>query len=179
PLERGRLVLDLAEHSYPRSVASRSPSAISTAPVIPSSARRTRERRRTSPALAATLAYAESHMSVMKQNTRPSASSAANDVPPNCGSRLVKNTAIFGFPRLLSRPCRYADRRARDGSAGWTARPRTAASSAAPPSHATKAAPAIRNATHAGPDAPRWAAAPAAAAIVQTAWPVATPAAVA
>ena len=24
---------------------------------------------------------------------------------PNCGSRLVKKTAIFGLPRLLSSPC--------------------------------------------------------------------------
>ncbi len=29
-----------------------------------------------------------------------------NGRAPNCGSRLVKNTAIFGLPRSLSRPRR-------------------------------------------------------------------------
>jgi hypothetical protein len=28
-----------------------------------------------------------------------------------CGRRLVKKAAIFGFARLLIRPCRYADGR--------------------------------------------------------------------
>src|SRR5512133_4268081 len=43
-------------------------------------------------------------MSVSVQNTEPSANSATKDCGANCGSRLVKKTAIFGLPRLLRRP---------------------------------------------------------------------------
>ena len=37
--------------------------------------------------------------------------SVGTDVP-NCGSRLVKNTAIFGLPRLLRNPARTESGRA-------------------------------------------------------------------
>ena len=40
----------------------------------------------------------------MSQNDGPAS------VVPNCGSRLVKKTAIFGLARLLTRPCRRASR---------------------------------------------------------------------
>jgi hypothetical protein len=49
-------------------------------------------------------------VSVIEQNTRPSSSSVENDVPPNWGSRLVKKTAIFGLPRLLTTPWPNATR---------------------------------------------------------------------
>jgi len=48
-----------------------------------------------------------SHESVMTQKQSPSVSSAANELmfgETNCGSRLGKNTAIFGFVRLLITP---------------------------------------------------------------------------
>src|SRR5207249_1041301 len=70
-----------------------------------STTRRTRGRRRTSPAFATATQYPVSHAKVSVQKTRPSASIPANDVP-NCGSRLVKKIAIFGFPRLLKTPWR-------------------------------------------------------------------------
>jgi len=38
----------------------------------------------------------------------------------NCGSRVRKSNAIFGFSRLVSRPCRKA---ARAVGAGWDAGP--------------------------------------------------------
>ena len=45
-------------------------------------------------------------ISVSAQKTAPSANSATNEpCGANCGSRLVKKTAIFGLPRLLSSPC--------------------------------------------------------------------------
>src|SRR5918996_1006667 len=61
--------------------------------------------------LATPAAYATSQTSVIVQKSSPSASMAANEAPPsgaNCGRRLVKKTAIFGFPRLLSTPWRNA-----------------------------------------------------------------------
>ena len=42
---------------------------------------------------------------VSREKTSPSASSVAN-AEPNCGSRLVKKTTIFGLARLLTSPCR-------------------------------------------------------------------------
>jgi hypothetical protein len=47
----------------------------------------------------------------MEQNVSPRRMSGTNEASPagtNCGRRLVKNAAIFGFPRLLTSPCRAA-----------------------------------------------------------------------
>jgi hypothetical protein len=47
----------------------------------------------------------------MSEKRSPSARSAAKEgasALTNCGSRLGKNTAIFGFVRLLNIPCRRA-----------------------------------------------------------------------
>ena len=49
-----------------------------------------------------------SQQSVNTANTSPCAVSARNE-PPNCGSRLMKKTGIFGFARLLTSPCRYGE----------------------------------------------------------------------
>jgi hypothetical protein len=72
-----------------------------------------------------------SQTSVITQNVRPRASRSANE-PANWGRRLGKNAAIFGFPRLLSRPWRNEERFA----ARTVGRecPRTAASRAWRPS---------------------------------------------
>src|ERR671922_232475 len=73
--------------------------------VLAPTVRRTRGRRSASPARASAAAYADNHASVSAQNSNPSARSETKE-SPNCGSRLLKNTAIFGLPRLLRRPCR-------------------------------------------------------------------------
>ncbi len=56
-------------------------------------------------ARATTSAYVVSHAAPIAQNSSPSAVRPPNPLA-NCGSRLVKKTAIFGLPRLLSSPCR-------------------------------------------------------------------------
>src|SRR5206468_136549 len=160
--------------SQRRSVASLSPSATSTAPVSASIARFTHERLRKSPARATAIAYAVSQTSVIRLNTKPSASSAVNECA-NCGSRLGKKAAIFGLPRLLSWPWRKA-RRGSSGRdrRGWVSflRPRTAATSAWIPSQIRYAAPAILTARNAGSEAASRAAIPTAEAIVQIACPL-------
>jgi hypothetical protein len=46
-----------------------------------------------------------SHTSPIDANVAARATRAGKD-PANCGSKLVKKMPIFGFPRLLRRPCR-------------------------------------------------------------------------
>src|SRR5690242_19171141 len=92
----------------------------------------------------------------------------------NWGSRLVKKTAIFGLPRLLTTPWRN-DARARAGAARCSPDRRKIACS---PSQIRYAAPANLTASNAGADARSSAAMPALAASAQIAWPTATPPAV-
>src|SRR5579863_547953 len=86
-------------------MAIRRPNATSTAPVTASRARRILERRSRSPILATASEQQYSQPKVMVQNSSPSSTRAAK-LEPNCGSRPVKNTAIFGLLRSLSRPRR-------------------------------------------------------------------------
>src|SRR6266545_2822995 len=121
--------------------ASRMPKATNTVPTTPSRARRIVGRASTSPARLTANAYAASHASVMEQNTRPRPSiptKAAGPAGANCGSRLVKNTPIFGLPRLLRRPCRSAAA----GVSRFTCRGATACAS--PPLIAARSACAPR-----------------------------------
>ena len=91
------------------SVARRMPRATRTAPVIAS--RRTPDRPASTPRRATATAYSVSHARRQRAEEEAEREHAANErrtVGANCGSRLAKKTAIFGFPRLLSTPCRNA-----------------------------------------------------------------------
>src|SRR5439155_453298 len=112
-------------------------------------ARRIPLRRSTSPARATANAYPVSQVKVMRQKTIPSPNSGRNagaSAATNWGSRLGKNTAIFGLVRLLRIPCRRAvavrTRESPASTVSGTERPRYADQSDCAPRYIRYAAPA-------------------------------------
>ena len=121
-----RLLAELDPDGQRRSVARRRPNAMSTHPVTRSTAALTRGRRSASPTRLTKTAQPHSQATPMRLKTAPSRRSCPSTGPPgdtNCGRKLVKKTAIFGFRRLLRIPWRNGERRLA-GAAGATGIPR-------------------------------------------------------